>query len=72
MNGTSVAELCVLSRALERAIRAVPNKPRPDVTTSDLADAVLAAAQEGIRDEQMLAERALQTIGLNPEQLEAA
>jgi hypothetical protein len=37
-----------------------------------LADAVLAAAQEGIRDEQMLAERALQTIGLNPEQLEAA
>ena len=32
-------DLCVLSRALELAIKAVPDKPRTDIATRDLAEA---------------------------------
>jgi hypothetical protein len=60
----SIAELCVMSRALERAMRAIPNKPRMDIATRDLADGVLAAATEGISDETILAERALERVGI--------
>jgi hypothetical protein len=59
--------LCVLSRALERAIKAVPDKPRRDIATSDLAEAVEAAAREGIRDEKTLAQWALNSVGLEYE-----
>lgn len=63
MNDASVAELCVMSRALERALRALPDKPRLDITTNDLLLGVLAAATEGIRDERILAKRALEHVG---------
>jgi hypothetical protein len=64
MAETSVADLCVLSRALERVIRAVPNKPRADLCTQDLLDAVLAAAKLGMRDEVQLARAALEQVRL--------
>lgn len=70
MDGPSVAELCVMSRALERALRALRNRSRSNIATSDLAEGVLAAATEGIRDERILAKRALERVGV--EQLEAA
>ena len=70
MDGPSVAELCVMSRALERALRALRNRSRSNIATSDLAEGVLAAATEGIRDERVLAKRALERVGV--EQLEAA
>jgi hypothetical protein len=63
---SSVDELCLLSRALERAIRAVPNKPRFDVTTRDLADAISMLADEGMRDEVELADSALIHLGIAP------
>jgi hypothetical protein len=70
VDGPSVAELCVMSRALERALRALRNRSRSNIATSDLAEGVLAAATEGIRDERILAKRALERVGV--EQLEAA
>lgn len=72
VNSSSVAELCVMSRALERALRALPNKPRSDIATSDLADGILAAAVDGIRDETILAKLALERVGIAADQLEAA
>jgi hypothetical protein len=60
----SIAELALMSRALERAMNKIPNKPRTDVTTKDLSLAILTAANEGIRDEESLASRALETVGL--------
>ena len=72
MNSASVAELCVMSRALERALRALPNKPRVDITTNDLLLGVLAAATEGIRDERMLARRALERVGISQRAMDAA
>jgi hypothetical protein len=63
---SSVEELCLFSRALERAIRAVPNKPRSDVTTRDLADTISMLAEEGMRDEVELAESALLHLGIAP------
>lgn len=65
MEGMSITELCVMSRALERAIRAIPDKPRSDIATSDLTEGVLAAVIEGISDEVMLAERALERVGVS-------
>jgi hypothetical protein len=59
VTNSSVEELCLFSRALERAIRAVPNKPRSDVTTRDLADAISMLAEEGMRDEIELADSGL-------------
>jgi hypothetical protein len=58
----STAELAIFSRALERAILAVPGKPRPDILTSDLADAILEAAKQGITSEADLADRALESV----------
>jgi hypothetical protein len=72
VDGPSVAELCVMSRALERALRALRNRSRSNIATSDLAEGVLAAATEGIRDERVLAKRALERVGVAAEQLEAA
>jgi hypothetical protein len=72
VGGPSVAELCVMSRALERALRALRNRSRSNIATSDLAEGVLAAATEGIRDERVLAKRALERVGVAAEQLEAA
>jgi len=62
MAGMSVDELCVMSKALERVIRAVPNKPRPDITVAELADAMAAAAEEGVRDEDTLVRLTLERI----------
>ena len=67
MKDASISELCVMSRALERAMRAIPNKPRSDIATRDLAEGVLAAATEGISDEAILAERALRRVGISLE-----
>jgi hypothetical protein len=61
-----------MSRALERALRALRNRSRSNIATSDLAEGVLAAATEGIRDERVLAKRALERVGVAAEQLEAA
>jgi hypothetical protein len=72
VNSASVAELCVMSRALERALRALPNKPRVDITTNDLLLGVLAAATEGIRDERILARRALERVGVSNRAMDAA
>lgn len=59
LENASVEELCLLSRALERAIRAVRTSPDPDVTTADLANAIEARAAQGLRDEVELADHAL-------------
>ena len=64
MSEMSIAELALMSRALERAMNKIPNKPRTDVTTHDLSLGILTAANEGIRDEESLARRALETVGL--------
>jgi hypothetical protein len=64
LENASVEVLTMLSRALERAIRAVPNKPRADVTTADLANAIEARAAQGLRDEVELADHALQHLGI--------
>jgi hypothetical protein len=61
-----------MSRALERALRALPNKPRVDITTHDLLQGVLAAATEGIRDERILAKRALERVGVSHRAMDAA
>lgn len=66
MNQATIDDLCLLSRALERAIRSVPDKPRHDVTTDALARGVLDAAQRGIRHEAELAESALRSVGVLP------
>jgi hypothetical protein len=52
-------ELDMLSRALERALNAIPNKPRADVSTSDLANVIIREAADGLRCEKTLAERAV-------------
>jgi hypothetical protein len=61
----SVDELCLMSRALERAITALPGKPRRDVTTHQLSVGIEEAAKEGIRDEETLARRALESVGID-------
>ena len=60
----SIAELALMSRALERAMDSIPDKPRTDVTTHQLSLGILHAAKEGIRDEESLARRALMIVGL--------
>lgn len=64
VNDASLTELCFMSRALERAIRAIPDKPRPDIETAHLVEGVLAAVREGVRDETEIAERALERVGV--------
>jgi hypothetical protein len=64
MLNLSVEELCLMSRALERAMRAVPNKPRTDITTHQLSMAILNAAKKGIREENILARWALEIVGI--------
>ena len=53
------SELDMMSRALERALTGLPGKPRSDITTADLAESIIQAATAGLRDEEILAERAL-------------
>jgi hypothetical protein len=59
MQTHSIEVLVVVSRALERALVSLRGKPRLDINTSDLADGVLRAVEEGCREEVELAERAL-------------
>jgi hypothetical protein len=37
-------ELDMMSRALERALCALPGKPRPDITTMDIAEVIIQQA----------------------------
>jgi hypothetical protein len=66
MKNTYLEEI-LLCRALECALRLVPNKPRLDILTSDLAAGVIAAAERGVRDETALAHCALELVGIDPE-----
>src|SRR3954464_2237660 len=59
MSAVSLDEMCLVSRALERVLRAMPDKSRLQMTTADLADAVLEAVAEGARGEAAIAETAL-------------
>jgi hypothetical protein len=59
MQTHSIEVLVLVSRALERALVSLRGKPRLDINTSDIADAVLRAIEEGYREEVELAERAL-------------
>jgi len=52
-------ELDLLSRALEQALSELPDKPRADITTSDLADVIIREAAQGLRCEKTLAKRAV-------------
>jgi hypothetical protein len=49
MQTHSIEVLVLVSRALERALVSLRDKPRLDINTSDLADAVLRAVEEGYR-----------------------
>ena len=55
-------DLDLMSRALELAIVSLPNKPRPDVTTNDLAQAIIREAAEGLRCTETLAQRAVAAV----------
>jgi uncharacterized protein with ACT and thioredoxin-like domain len=66
MGEQDAVEAVVFSRALERAIRMVPNKPRADILTSDLVEGIVAAAERGLREERELALMALQHFGIVP------
>ena len=52
-------ELDMMSRALERAIIRLRGEDRARITTVDLADGIVEAANEGVRCEQLLSERAI-------------
>ena len=52
-------ELDLMSRALERALAALPGKPRPDVSTMDLAEVIIREATEALRCESEVAKRAV-------------
>jgi hypothetical protein len=58
-------ELCLMSRALEQAIRSLRGKSFGRLTTGELAAAVVNAAEQGIRDEHALAARAIESVGFD-------
>jgi hypothetical protein len=59
MSQFTKSELDLMSRALEKAIVALPGKPRGDIQTSDLAEGIIQAAATGVRGENELAQLAL-------------
>lgn len=66
MQDFSSHQLNVMSRALERALTLLREKPKSDITTADLLRGILQSAEEGIWAEELMAERAIEYVQSTP------